>query len=839
MRRLTRTFLDFLQGLTRKTAAAKRKPILKKRSRLLMEVLEDRWVPTTGFGDPLPGVISGVAYLDSNGNGARDTGEIAMPGTVIRLTGTTSGGDAVNFTSTTDDSGVFRFIGLEQGTYALSNEGATNFLSGTPGQGGIGGSVTGQKISNILLDAGQTGANFNFGFKGLSASGVSLRNFLATSTFANSVVLPTRGSGQTVVDGSVDPASAQAFPSAAASAIGGSVYVDANQNTDREGTENGVPNAIVTLSGYDDTGKFVTFTQTTVANANLLIAGNFNFTNLRPGVYTLTVTSLDPAFRFTTPRVDANNGVSDHNNQITNIVLGAGQLPSAYHFGVTASTLGGAGLSAELANDTGIAGINGSATDGITSDPTIQGTFITGGNITSLRAGFDATPQANFIDIASNLNGSRFVLNQAVLNQIAGGNLGDGAHTLHLVGTDSLGNTFTKDVSFTLDTVDPLAPSLSLSAADDLGAADHRRTNNSNVTLEGNTSSNTLVQLIKAGTVQGTTTSDGSGHFSFSNVALTNGVNDYTVVASDDAGNKSRLVTFIVKNQGPTTTNSISTVTLNASTTTASIDLAANFTDGDFTNSIVRLNTNLGSIDVELFDTQTPQTVANYFNYINSGRYDDTVFHRAPANFVVQGGGYEFVSNGTAPTHIDTFGKVANEFNASRSNLAGTLAMAKVGGDANSATSEFFFNINNNASNLDSQNGGFTVFARVKDGGDQRIVNTIAQLPKPLRADSNVNENDTFKDVPLQDYNYTGNFPTGTTKDNYAFIDNIDVIRRTETLTYTVLSNSNPEFVTASIVDNRLTLTRVGAGSSVIVIRATDQSGAFVDSVPFTVNITT
>ena len=137
-----------------------------------------------------------------------------------------------------------------------------------------------------------------------------------------------------------------------------------------------------------------------------------------------------------------------------------------------------------------------------------------------------------------------------------------------------------------------------------------------------------------------------------------------------------------------------------------------------------------GEIDIELFDDKAPLTVQNFLAYINNanarGDFDGTFFHRAVPGFVLQGGGYEV----TTPTkHIPVFPEVHNEADiVNRSNLGGTVAMAKVGGDPNSATSEWFVNLANNSANLDNQNGGFTVFGKVTGNG-LTLANTIANLP--------------------------------------------------------------------------------------------------------------
>src|SRR5947207_8234385 len=113
----------------------------------------------------------------------------------------------------------------------------------------------------------------------------------------------------------------------------------------------------------------------------------------------------------------------------------------------------------------------------------------------------------------------------------------------------------------------------------------------------------------------------------------------------------------------------------------------------------------LGRVVVELFDTAAPRTVANFLNYSRTDRYDATVIHRsailgAPTfdPFVVQGGGYRE----SDLTHIAQDAPVINEF---RPNTVqrGTIAMAKLGSNPNSATSEWFFNLRNNSDILDNQ----------------------------------------------------------------------------------------------------------------------------------------
>lgn len=143
--------------------------------------------------------------------------------------------------------------------------------------------------------------------------------------------------------------------------------------------------------------------------------------------------------------------------------------------------------------------------------------------------------------------------------------------------------------------------------------------------------------------------------------------------------------------------------------TPAELPLPNHFTDPD-SESIVRLHTSLGEVDLLLYQTATPQTVANFLGYVTSGRFDGALFHRSESGFVFQGGGYKLNgSNWFEP--IPTDAPVPNE--PGLPNRAGTVAMAKQEDLPHSATNQFFFNINDNQDNLDYQNGGFTVFARV------------------------------------------------------------------------------------------------------------------------------
>lgn len=136
---------------------------------------------------------------------------------------------------------------------------------------------------------------------------------------------------------------------------------------------------------------------------------------------------------------------------------------------------------------------------------------------------------------------------------------------------------------------------------------------------------------------------------------------------------------------------------------------------------LAQFRTTVGEIDVELFDQDKPITVKNFMRYVDSGRFTNfQIIHRWLPGFIIQGGGRYVGDRGTPNQYlysIPSFG--TNLFEGSigqkYSNLYGTIAMARVGTDLNSASSDWFINLADNE-NLDTQDGGYTVFGRVVAG---------------------------------------------------------------------------------------------------------------------------
>ena len=152
------------------------------------------------------------------------------------------------------------------------------------------------------------------------------------------------------------------------------------------------------------------------------------------------------------------------------------------------------------------------------------------------------------------------------------------------------------------------------------------------------------------------------------------------------------------------------------------------------------IETPLGNIEIELLEEDAPKTVANFLNYVQNDRYNKTFMHRSVPGFIIQGGGFAYIDD--TVRSVEPFPAVENEYKIS--NTRGTVAMAKIGGNPDSATSQWFINLADNSSNLDAQNGGFTVFARVTGDG-MAVADAISQLQI-------VNAGSPFSELPVIDF---------------------------------------------------------------------------------------
>jgi peptidyl-prolyl cis-trans isomerase A (cyclophilin A) len=151
----------------------------------------------------------------------------------------------------------------------------------------------------------------------------------------------------------------------------------------------------------------------------------------------------------------------------------------------------------------------------------------------------------------------------------------------------------------------------------------------------------------------------------------------------------------------------------------------------------VRIETNIGNIVVELDRSKAPLTVDNFLSYVVANRYDNTIFHRLEPEFVLQGGGY-------APdmSEVVDFPPVFNESGNGLKNARLTIAMARQN-DPHSATSQFFFNLNENKTLNPGRKWGYTVFGSIVDGEDV--------LEKAIEIGSDTSEELGWPNFPKQE----------------------------------------------------------------------------------------
>ncbi len=154
---------------------------------------------------------------------------------------------------------------------------------------------------------------------------------------------------------------------------------------------------------------------------------------------------------------------------------------------------------------------------------------------------------------------------------------------------------------------------------------------------------------------------------------------------------------------------------------------------------MIVINTSKGEIHIKLDEEKTPETVSNFLNYVRSGFYKDTLFHRVIDGFMIQGGGFT-----TDMENKATDKPIKNEAAIGLPNKRGTIAMARTM-DPHSATSQFFINVADNAflnfSGAQPQGHGYCAFGEVIEGMD--VVDAIAKTKTGQRHGHG--------DVPLED----------------------------------------------------------------------------------------
>lgn len=269
------------------------------------------------------------------------------------------------------------------------------------------------------------------------------------------------------------------------------------------------------------------------------------------------------------------------------------------------------------------------------------------------------------------------------------------------------------------------------------------------------------------------------------------------------------------------------------------VNLIPHFDDPDVVGSVVKFDTVMGAFYAELFDiakgsrTAAPLSTAQFLNHVNGNllpgstttrfsSYDNSLVHRVDKNVgVIQGGGFGFPGFTTLPQGP----AVVNEYSETRPNTRGTIAFAKVGGNPNSATNQWFVNTKDNTTVLGpANNGGFTTFGQVLGNG-MTVVDAIAALPTVSASSKNPSMGTQF---PLRNTP-----PNGFEANNVVLVNSVKQVHE---VIFTATSN-NPSLVNTSIQDGELVL-NFGSqtGSANITVRATDTTGAFVETT-FTVAV--
>jgi hypothetical protein len=232
------------------------------------------------FGQVLPASLSGFVYQDCDNNGMKEPTEPGIPGVTITLTGTDVLGNMVTLVQTTSSSGSYSFGSLYPGTYTVTETAPAGYIKGIDSIGTVGnmpvGTVGDRQLSNIVLNKGDAGINYNFG---------------------------------------------ELMPGS----LSGFVYYDLNHNGVLDADDYGIAHVTITLTGTNDQGQQIN--ENTVTDEN----GYYVFDNLLPGTYTITETHPS-AFRDYKDNVGSLGGTVSQ-DKFSNIPLAACEDGVNYNFG--------------------------------------------------------------------------------------------------------------------------------------------------------------------------------------------------------------------------------------------------------------------------------------------------------------------------------------------------------------------------------------------------------------------------------------------------------------------------------------------------------------------------
>ncbi|HEV7403125.1 MAG TPA: SdrD B-like domain-containing protein [Chthoniobacteraceae bacterium] len=436
------------------------------------------------FGELAPSTISGHVFDDRNNNGTQDAGDAGLQGVPVRLTGTNDMGQFVDLAMMTAPDGSYTFAGLRPGSYTLTETQPAGYLDGTDTAGNLGGTpaaVPGDAITKIDIVSNQTGTGYNF---------------------------------------------AELAPSS----IGGSVFTDLNNDGAQGPGENGIGGVSVTLTGTDDHGQAVNITLPTAPD------GTFNFSNLRPGTYTVTETQ-PAAYADGKDAVGTLNGTPG-NDTVAGIVVMPGQTGTGYTFGEQLTSITGTVFvdhnrdGVQDPGDPGLAGVTISLFDNngnfITSTTTGPGgdyafaTLLAGpyrlvetqptgyGSSTLNTVDINVTPAGSVVrfgETVSSLSGTVY-FDANASGALNAGEPGLSGVTVTLTGTDAAGaavnRTFTTGADGTYHFDDLLSGNYTVSATQAAGYNDGAETAGN---FSGSLATNDAISAIAVPTGQ-----DGAGY---------------------------------------------------------------------------------------------------------------------------------------------------------------------------------------------------------------------------------------------------------------------------------------------------------------------------------------
>ena len=252
------------------------------------------------------------------------------------------------------------------------------------------------------------------------------------------------------------------------------------------------------------------------------------------------------------------------------------------------------------------------------------------------------------------------------------------------------------------------------------------------------------------------------------------------------------------------------------------VKLPKGFGASDAVGTVVELSTNnrLGdaSIYLEMYNKKnsatvvTKKTAKNFLKYIKKDLYDNSIFHRSVPGFVLQGGGFSAplrpADEGGRVELIPTFKTVKNQ--PGNSNLRGTVAMAKLAGDPDSATSQWFFNLEDNLA-LDTQNEGFSVFGKVLGEG-MDVVDQLAST-------STYNFNGAFSQLPLWKLNEEPDGSTVLAPDDFLIIATAEKLKAKQQPFVLNAESSDASLVEVRVSKkNQIKLKAKAAGSGIVQV---------------------